>query len=316
MAMTEINITLTDIHTDEALTLVVGWKSGLKMKLRQISLGADVEAAFRGVISKTVDDLSDREAQVWAPDADLSPETYLVLSESDLGDAPVLASEHGGQSLVEALRAAENLEAMHPRDMPVGDLSFYALVVGDRAGERTAFLRRSNPRRGLKRGRIYSLLGDTLKRLEAPIFAFDESIDLVVSGNRVGILSQTVFAAMFRDQDTLARQIPSWVTELSGAVSIEADSCVRLIDRAQRDSRLRARLEAIVHRGHLSAVSSEQMASAMVLNGLDPDRLIDEHGNLVLSDEDIPQVLYFLNEDLFVGSLTSTGFRADKKAAR
>lgn len=63
-------------------------------------------------------------------------------------------------------------------------------------------------------------------------------------------------------------------------------------------------------------MSTEQMSEAMVANGLEPERLLDAQGSLVLEDEDIPQVLYFLNEDLFVGSLTSMGFRADKKAAR
>ena len=51
-------------------------------------------------------------------------------------------------------------------------------------------------------------------------------------------------------------------------------------------------------------------------NEMDPSRFLDAAGNLVVAADDVPQILYLLNEDLFTGSLTKTGFRADKKAAR
>jgi hypothetical protein len=75
-----------------SLTLVVGWKSGLKMRLRQLTITGAVEDAFRAVVSTTLDNLSNREAVDWSPEADLSPETYLVISKSDLGESPTLAS--------------------------------------------------------------------------------------------------------------------------------------------------------------------------------------------------------------------------------
>ncbi len=309
-------IDISGIDRQQSLTLSVGWRSGQKTKLRQISIGGDVEQAFRTVLHSALEDLNQREAEPWSPDADLTPETYLVLAVADLGDAPVLAAEHGGMSLAAALQAAEALPAMHPEDLPAGDLSFYALTVGNTAGRRTVFLRRTNPRRGLKKGRIYTFLGDSLQRLDEPIFAFDDLIDLMFVDDRLAVLSQTVFAAMFRDQDVLAAQIPAWADELHSVVPVSDDGRQRLISRALKDTRLRARLEAIVHRGHLPTVDSATMTQAMADAGLDPSTLIDADGKLCLEEDDIPQMLYFLNEDLFVGALTTTGFRADKKAAR
>lgn len=299
-----------------ARTLVVGWSVGKKTRLRQVAIGGEVAEAFRGAITTSLADLAHREEQAWAPDADLSPETYLVIPEADLGSAPSLSSEHDGTTFAAALGGSSMLPALPASDLPAGDLSFYALTVGNVPGERVTFLRRSNPRRGLKRGRIYTYLSDTLQRVEEPIFAFDEYFDLVFVPGHVAILSQTVFAAMFRDQDVLKAQVPTWADDLQSSIPIDDDGRQRLINRALRDSRLRARLEAVVRRGHLATVPAATMKTAMSEAGLDPDVLMDASGKLVLAEDDIPQVLYFLNEDLFSGALTSTGFRADKKAPR
>jgi hypothetical protein len=309
-------VDLSGIDPDAALTLVVGWKSGQKMKLRQLTIGSEVETAFREVVTSTLEDLGSREAANWSPEADLSPETFLVISASDLGPSPTLAAEHHDQSLASTLIAAENLEGLAPNDIPAADLAFYAIVVGSVPGHRSAFLRRSNPRRGLKRGRIYTFLSDSLQRIEEPIFAFDGYVDLVFVGDQVCILSHAVFAAIFRDQDTLAAQVPAWASDLQQHVPITDNGRDRLTQRALRDSRLRARLESIVRRGHLPTVTQETIQEAMIGSGMKPEAYIDSDGNLTFEESDIPQILYFLNEDLFTGALTKTGFRADKKAAR
>jgi hypothetical protein len=309
-------INFSEIDRNGSLTLVVGWKSGQNMKLRQLTIGSAVEVAFRAVIASTLADLAGREAAAWSPEADLSPETYLVISKSDLGPSPTLAAEHNNQTLADALLAAENLESLLPAHIPASDLAFYALVVGSVPGHRSAFLRRNNPRRGLKHGRIYTFLSDSLERIQEPIFAFDQFIDLVFFGDQVCILSQAVFAAIFRDQDTLAAQVPAWATDLQQHVPITDDGRDRLTQRALRDSRLRARLESIVRRAHLPTVSQDTIRQAMLDTGMDPEMYIDADGRLTFADTDIPQILYFLNEDLFTGSLTKTGFRADKKATR
>lgn len=313
--MDDVKGSLARIDTKASMTLAVGWTVGKNTKIRQVVLGKDVEAAFRDVVRGTLCDLAEREAADWTPDADLSPETFLVLNGDLVGSSPTLTTDHEGKSFLKVLIEAERLEAIHPKHLPTGDLTFYAIIVGD-PGQRSVFIRRSNPRRGLKRGRIYSTLADTLQRVEKPIFAFDEWVDLVLVDGKLCVLSQTVFAAFFRDQETLAKKIPEWIETLASSVALTGESRMRLQARVQKDSRLKARLEAIVRRDHLASVSGETLKRAMEDNELDPNRLLDEAGNLILEEDDIPQVLYLLNEDLFQGSLTNTGFRADKKAAR
>lgn len=304
------------LATSGSLTLAVGWRSGKKVKLAQLTLSAEVESALRAVAEAAVENLAGRTTEPWAPDADLSEETYLEIDQAELGDAPALAAEHGGASLADVLLRAEGLSVLDPRNLPTADLAFYAIVVGSEPGARLAFLRRVNARRGLKGGKFLTSYSDVLHKIEAPVFAFDQFVDLIFLEGSALILSQSAFVALFRAQETLVAQIPKWVDELAQHVPIAADAGERLRAKAMRDSRSRTRLEAIVKRGHLVDVSSAVIKGKMHEVGLNPDLLLDDSGHLRLEDADVPLVLQFLNEDLFPGVLTGKGFRADKKAAR
>ena len=303
------------VSESDPITLAVGWTVGKNTKIRQVLLGNDVADEFYRIAQQTVENLQEREAAEWTPDADLTPETYLVFPADEVNEFPRLTSDHDGKSFLEVLSQAERLEAINPRHLPTGDISFYAIALGEPV-ERAVFIRRSNPRRGLKRGKIYGMLSDSLQRVEDPIFAFDEWVDLVLVGEHLYVLSQTVFAAFFRDQASLAQKIPEWIAQLAEHVPLTDASEERLKAKVTRDSRMKARLEAIVRRNHLPNVPPDTLRAAMESNELDPQWLVDDQGNLVLEDDDIAPVLYLLNEDLFTGSLTNTGFRADKKAAR
>lgn len=307
---------LEAIDFDASITLSVGWRSGAKVKLGQLSVGQDVAGELRSIVREAVDGILAREPAAWAPDTDLSVETYLTISRSDLGSAPTLAAEHQDAVLFDALGTAERLTTLGPAELPAADLIFYAITIGSDPGSRITFLRRVNPRRGLRGGRVFTSYSDVLTRIEDPVFAFDRDIDLVFVGDEALILSQSAFVALFRAQASLMALIPGWTTDLSGHIAISVAGQARLTAKATRDSRIRTRLEAVVKRGHLPSVPSQKVREKMAELELDQDRLIDSDGNLTFEDDDIALVLQFLNEDLFPGALTGTGFRADKKAAR
>lgn len=313
--MAKPKIDLAALADKGSLTLSVAWRSGPKLKLRRVETGHEVEQAFREIVSATAKDLNARTAEAWAPDADLTPETYLVIAQDQLGSSPELSSEFQGNSLVETLAAAQNIPPLDQK-LPSADLIFYAVTVDAVRGDRISFLRRTNPRRGLRSGRLFTALRDALVRIDAPIFAFDDYFDLVFASDQAAILSHSAFAALFRSQETLTAQVPRWVKELNKQVHLAPGSEELLVQRALRVTYLRTRLESIVMRGHLENLTVDDLRSAMKANDLDPDKLIDTSGQLVLEEEDIQPVLYLLNEDLFYGTLSNTPFRADKKAAR
>ncbi len=305
------------VDSSQSVTLTVGWRSGSKIRLGRVPLTEAVADAFREGVAAVSTNLGEREPEEWTPDADLSPETYLVAERSALGASPLLADlPFEAESLFDALMGAADLEVLHPGELPAADLAFYAVTVGDEPDDLTVFLRRSNPRRGLRRGKWFTSYGDALAKIEEPIFSFDDDTDLIFQGDAVFVLSQTAFAMLFRSNAELSAQVPRWVDDLKAHVPMSKKGVKRLQDRVLRDSRLKRRLEAIVTRGHLQDVSAEKLRAEMEALDLDPDALLDSKGRLTMADEDIPEVLQFLNEDLFYGALTNAGFRADKKAAR
>lgn len=305
-----------DVSADSNLTLVIGWRVGRNLKLRRIELAQEVDAEIRKSARLALEDLAQREPEDWTPDADLAPETVLVVPVNDeyIGKSPTLGREHKG-SFLDTLAQAHLLDRLVPAKIPAGEAAFYAIVLGE-PDDPTVLIRRSNPQRGLKGGKLLGVLGDKLTRVTDPVFAFDDKVDLVLSGNQLYVLSQTVFAAFFRDQQHLAAKIPAWADTLKKHVDMSDQAKGALVDRAAKDTRLKTRLEAIVTRNHLEDVSTETLRSAMTQCDLDSETLINEDGVLNFDSEDVPTILKFLNEDLFSGSLTNSPFTANKKAAR
>jgi hypothetical protein len=304
------------VDPDAALTLVVGWRSGTKMRLGRLTLSEEVANDLGAVVAQATADLADRQPEAWTPDADLPDESYLTMAADTVGTHPILAKDieqHG--TLLAALREGASLAPLPASRLPAAELAFYAMVVGDDPDGRAVFVRRANPRRGLRRGKRFTTYADALVRVEAPIFAFDELIDLVYVEDKLIVLSQTAFMALFRDNAALAAQVPRWVADIAKHLPLVDDGDKILADLAQRNSRIRTRVEAIARRGHLATVTSRQIRKAMTEVGLDPDIYV-RSGKLVIEEATANTLLQFLNEDLFVGGLSATGFRADRKSAR
>ncbi len=189
--------------------------------------------------------------------------------------------------LVAALRAGATIEHASGRQLPGADLLFYAIIVGDTPEDRTVFIRRANPRRSL-RGKVFGLLrNDTLEQVDEPLFGFDDKADLVVAGNEMLILSQTAFAALFRDNTELRALVPAWSGTLAGTLPFADGSLDVLNDKALRDTRLRTRLEAAATK---PVPSMAELRDAMVEFDFDPDDHIKD-GKLVVTATSVRELL-------------------------
>lgn len=304
----------------EPLTFFVGWLSGKSYQLRQLKLHLDIEEEFRHIAREVLEGAEgmkgvlDRESETWAPDAQIFPETYLECSIEEVGDAPKLTGRPKDERFLKVLQAAEDLLVIDAKDLEARDLSIYGFAIGS-PHERIVFIRRANPRRGLRRGKFLGRYSDSLRRVEDPVFAFDGLIDLVVVGKRLVVLSQNAFSMLFRDQTELKKLVPKWGETLTSHFPVEEASLARLVSKAGRDSRHRQRLESIVSRGHLKGLTKEGLQEAMEACELDPKKFFTSEGKLRVEEGDEAALLYFLNEDLYRGLITGEQYRADKKAS-
>lgn len=305
---------LPPIDTAGTITLVVARNTGTSLDLTKVPIAGAVVDAFRDVIEDATNELATRTPEPWSAEAVVEAETYLITSVDSAGTGPKLSrkAQKRGDSLIAVLRNAAALDVLGARKL--SPFPLYAFVVGDDPSDRAVFIRRSNPRRGLGSGRIFTTLGETLVRVDEPIFGFDDEVDLVVAGDQMAIFSTASFRAIFRDNEQLRAQVPAWIEEIASHVPIAGDGALLLAEASNRDSRVRRRLETIRDRGHLATLDKKKLRDSLKRHGLDAG-LLSKNGELVIDEKtDVFRLFQVLNEDRYFGDLSGDPFRADRKS--
>lgn len=181
--------------------------------------------------------------------------------------------------------------------------------------DRRVFVKKRDPQVRVKAGRMLSVLGDVLERLDAHVFTLDDSFDLIAAPQGVIALQQKVFEDLFKDALALQARVPQLVTDTLGHLRLSDDLTSKLIEKCQRDSRLRRRLYAMRERGHLVSVTLDDLRNYIHATGLSNSVSI-VNGQLVASDDCLFDLMYLLNEDFYSGGITGASFRSERKSQR
>lgn len=292
--------------TGEALTLVVGRRSGRRYLGGRVNVGGDVEAELRGACDDALRSLEELEYRPYHPDALLADEEYTALDIDEIDDA-------GG--VLELLHGGPTLPLVPPRDLPEKSYVFYGVIIGSTPDDRVSFLSKTNPARLWKPGRFFTTLGNTLTKVDDPILVFEEEMDLIATRDGIAVRDQRAFEQLFRETPVLQERIGAWVVDIAARLPLADDGVDRLTARCRADSRLRRRLQSIHARGHLANVTIDDIRAESLGQGLDEQALIRD-GHLVFDDADPQTLLRLLNEDLFTGGLSGARFQVDRKSGR
>lgn len=301
-------VDLDQLEVGDELSLVVAWKRGQGFEGREIRVADAVAEHLGEACSRTVERIEQRELRDYSPDMYLEDEEALVVHDDELV---------ADSALAEVVLPAAPLELLSSRSLPDRRLYLYAVVVPgpDDPEAPVAFVRRANPQATARSGRILTLLGDALQRVDRPAFWLDEAFDLVISEDGIIALDQRLFEVLFKETPALQQKIPEWVDEIHRHLPIADDGAQRLAERCETDGRLRRRLRSIAERGHLAGVTIDQIREHLREVDLDEADFIE--GDELKVDERNPfQLVYLLNEDFFRGGLTDTDFRSDRKSPR
>lgn len=288
-----------------SMTLLIGWETSRNhVQVRRLPVNWSVASDLTEPVAATTGRLSGWTATAYSPDLELDENQYAVVMRDQL-------------DLESSLLAG--LETLLPPEGTTADLKrtllFYGFAVGP-ANRRLIFLRRANPRRSLSR-RYLTLFQDELTRVTSPLLSFDlDWVDLVlVAGQGLAVMSLTAYERLFRDSPELLSRTPTKVNEFNALVQLTPDSKALLNDLAIRNSRIRARLLAVLNRGHLSGLSQNRLRAEMSRHQLDPDRHL-VNGQLDFTATEALSIMQLLNEDLTVGGLSDTNFVINKKSPR
>jgi hypothetical protein len=298
-------IDLARLRAPRSLGLTVAWRAGRRLDAGDIRMSESVADHLRSAVTTSLARVRESDLRAYGPDMHLETEEVLYVNDADL----VSASGLGG-----VLFPDQPLRTISARTLPERPLVLYA-VTFESAGEPVAFVRKTNPRKSAAAGRMLALLGNTLTGADKPVFTLDPSFDLIVTPGGVVALDQGVFELLFKETDAVLEAIPGWVEAIAAHLPLAGDGAALLEEKALTSSRLRRRLRAINERGHLAHVDIARVRAHIRALGLEEADFIDGD-ELVVDEADPMTLLELLNEDLFTGGLTDTGFRSERKSTR
>lgn len=285
---------------------MVGWRQGHGVASSRVQTSTGIAEELRLVADVWLGMLSDAAyvGAAYDPDDEQGDADYLTLPYADLDDPAILAD----------MGAPAALPLATPDDLREHPPQWYGIVIGDDPAAQTVYLRRKSPVRAMQQS-ILGVYGDSLTRVTGPLMAFDDAIDIIVAGQQVWAFRQSALEAMFRDTPAVLANVGAWVTTLAGLLPISATGQQNLVGRLASSSVLRRKVTALLRKPHLQALTIPQVRRELRRLGL-PVADYVQNGELVFDRATEKDLLLVLNEDMFIGGLSSTPYAASRKTAR
>jgi hypothetical protein len=319
------------IELGDGVRLLLGWRGedgGLDA--RPVDLTVEVADELRTAAKHSLADLGGRVPKAYSSLGDADGDEFLSLAihASDESNEDV-ADTLTHVDLEEMLSAADivrlSLGAFAATDffdrdeLFGGGWLFYAVVVevvGDDAP--IAFVRQYNPQRGFDPGRLLGAYGDTLKKINDPVFLFDLQFDVIVTSDEVAVLRTTAFQRVFADVNVVASEVPADVNILQSALTLNIDSASTGALTAWCQDRLRmaARLKKLARQPHLPLITQASLREALNKHGLPLDRFGADNEISLTSLEDVRLFLDVLEKRYYEEDFTGNHMRADHTSPR
>ncbi|MDE2572583.1 MAG: hypothetical protein KGM44_08700 [bacterium] len=314
-------------YLDAAVSLVVAWRQGKGFDFGRVHTKEQFGAQLRATIDVIEARLATCERKPYAVGDEIETDEYMVAA---IKPPPLAGKERPPQGQEPARpRAAttDNIPEFRRRLVSTGgmasvgasflsknkSISFYAIVRGVDVADRIAYIRHLNPLRLAKPGNIIATFGEALDRIEEPIFAMDDRIDLIVRASEIDVFDKDFFDGLFFGLSSQDEQMDGIVTTALQTLPMRAETQQMLLERSRGRKRDRRKMLEIKHSGHLANVTLEDFKRALAAYEYEEQRFIAPDGSIYADESDGPLLLEILNEDLFRGALTRRRFAATRK---
>lgn len=284
---------------DGTLHLVVAWASGKSYVARWVKMSNRVAEALKSYAGSAIAGLSDPTP--YAPDSDLEDNSHMEALIDESLDTALIAELSKGASLDQATSD----------ELRIKPLTCHALVVAGDSGV-TLFVRKRTPIQLAKKSLLATLVTDTLDELEAPLFAFDNRYDVIITTDKVYVLDKNAFERMFKDSPAVLAKTAEWIGEVADVVPFAVGSTDELNSILRRNSILRNKFLAVRGKNYLAKITPDGLRAEMAKYGLDPAKLM-EGDALKVTGQNAKDILRLLNEDLFSGGFSHQHYAASNK---
>lgn len=314
------------VKLGKGIRLLLGWRDDdASLGAAPVEITTEVADVLRDACQRSLASLAQRNPKPYTGAGNIDDMEYLRLKirkpkagSDDDGDKDVdleellSAADMVGLSL-RAFTVAKD-DFLDRDDLEGGGWLFYA-VVAEVEGETEpiAFVRQYNPQRGFGTGKFMGVFGDTLKKLEDPVFMFDLYFDVVVASDEVAVLSTTHFQRVFADINVVASEVPGdiEILERNIKVPVAGDARKLLTVTCQDKLRLAARLKKLSRQSHLKLVTTTTLRAALTKHGMNASQFGLGPKVTLTSVEDVRLFLDILEKRYYEEDFTGDTMRAD-----
>ena len=326
------------LSVGEDVGLLLGWRPGRdRLEGRPVEIAADVRDLLRETAQESLAELGRRRRRPLSGVPALEPgEEYLSVELPDLrrvastgdadgglpeavppdGDADATEVAADLLRLIEAARRdPDYLERSQIAD---GHFLFHAVTGTLSDGEPAAFVRQTNPKRGLETGRFVTAYRNTLSRVDDPVLIFDEDVDLIVTPTEIAVLGLTAFDRLFADLDLAVAQVPASLDRVVEALPLELPEAVRgvIVDATRGRRSLAKQLRRLATADHLHLVTATALREKLGQHGLETHRFGTGDALELAGGGDVPILLDLLEQLYYEADFSGEHRRADRYSRR
>jgi len=315
--------------------LLLGWRDGRRdLDARPVRISTDIATAMIAACRRSLDGVATLDRRIYSGIPALEHDQYLSLTitASDAGTPDNNANDQlqtegmlpeeaaaTGQLLQVVDGAFEADDWLTKDELAGGSWLFYVVVVDLDDDGAIAFVRKYNPQRGLKAGRLQvAARGNTLTRFDHPLFNFDFDFDLIIAPDEIAIFNVTAFNSVFADIELAKIHVSEHVATMTTGLALNLTSTAEALLRKECETRvsLANRVRRLAHLNYLGSVTRATLRDALDRHQMPRDRLGSAQKVRLATRADV-EVFFDLVEGLYYeADFTGEGRRADRFSVR
>lgn len=318
-----------ELNFDQEPRLIVGnRKSSGLIDCYRVNIHESTFMEFRKIAENTISRLSNMNSRRYDYFGALEEDEYFILDNSTVPRRPLRrtqAQRQQGQPGTEEIASVLAIVAetdIHPTlssdELRSAKMNFY-MISYPIDPSYLGFIRQTSPKRSISPGKLFTMYGATLKKIERPDFVFDNRVDLIVGHDNTIILSDNVVQMLFRDVKLVMQSVTENITELANKfqknLPFTVEGTKLLHDFCNKGPRNAKRLYDLVVGGRLNNLDLDPANITDTLSRHGLDHLLS-NGELNLTDESIPSFFDYIEGRLYHDDHTHNPRRADRYSIR
>ena len=310
------------------------------MEAVRVELRDSLHSPFRAICEQALEKVQVTDGRPYEPTAELeSGEEHFYL---DVDQIPVIEGRPGRSALarvsrevsgaddvdnsvltpalISALRDIGRLEYASRNEILEYNPLFYAISWQQSNLEWTHFIRKSSPTRVLKPGRIWMQYSDALVRMEEPVMAIDEDVDIILGAGMMMAFKATPVKDLFSDIHLMMREVPAHVGKvqelLSARIPLSSEAADAIERVARKKYSVAVRLYALPDRIPTLNLTVPRVRQALNKHDLDQGALLNRNKEFDFLDDAVPIFLDVIESRYFEDDWTGELRRADRFSRR